>query len=404
MNRLHKNLVWAIVQGLDQIINQEKQADKVVETLLKSNARWGARDRGFIASTLYEIIRYRRLYEAIAEVKKPFSKEDRFRIFGVWAILRGYALPDWPELQGTPSRRIKGKFEQLRKQRVYRESFPDWLDQRCVQELGEDRWNREAAALNKEAELVLRANTLKGVPADLRSVFKNKEIEIHGVKEVPEALVLKNRLNVFRMEEFKAGLFEVQDVNSQRVAHFVDPKPGERIIDACAGAGGKSLHLAALMQNKGQLLGMDIYPAKLKELKRRCRRAGVHNLETRLIDSSKVIKKLKGSADRVLIDAPCSGLGVLKRNPDTKWKLQEDFLEKVQQRQRDILQQYSGWVKSGGTLVYATCSILPSENQDQVAYFLNSEAGEFFQLVEDKTLYPSDSDFDGFYMAKLLKE
>ena len=404
MNRLHKNLVWAVIRGLDQIVNEEKQADKVVETLLKSNPKWGARDRAFIASTLYEIIRYRRLYETIAEVRLPLSKEDRFRVFGVWATLRGYALPDWPELLGTPSRRIKGKFEELRKDRVFRESYPDWLDQLCVQELGEKRWAQEAAALNEEADLILRTNTLKGTPQELMAIFRANQVEAKRIAGIPEALILKNRLNVFRMEEFKAGLFEVQDANSQRVAHFVDPKPGERIIDACAGAGGKSLHLAALMQNKGQLLGMDIYAVKLKELKRRCRRAGVHNLETRLIDSSKVVKKLKGSADRVLIDAPCSGLGVLKRNPDTKWKLQEEFLEKVQQRQQEILQQYSSWVKPGGTLVYATCSILPTENQGQVQQFLASEAGKSFRLVEDNTLYSSESGYDGFYMAKLLKE
>lgn len=402
--RFHKNLVWAVIQGLESIVNNGEQADRAVERILKSNKKWGARDRGFIASTLYEIIRYRRLYESIAEVKSPYSKNDGFRLFGVWSTLRGYPLPDWPELNGTPVRRIKGRFEELRKNRVVRESYPDWLDERCLDELGREQWEKECAALNEEAHLILRTNTLKGSREELLERFKKEDIEAVALQEVPEGILLPKRINVFKLEEFKQGFFEVQDTNSQRVAHFVNPKAGEKVIDACAGAGGKSLHLAALMQNKGQLIGLDIYLGKLNELKRRCRRAGVHNLETRLLDSTKVIKKLKGSADKVLIDAPCSGLGVLKRNPDSKWKLDEDFLSQIHERQQGILEQYSGWVKKGGELVYATCSILPSENQKQVEHFLKSPAGENFQLVEEQILYPSDTGFDGFFLAKLLKE
>ena len=402
--RLHKNLVWAVIQGLESIVNKEEQADKAVERILKTDKRWGARDRGFIASTLYEMVRYRRLYESLAEVKAPYKRSDCFRLFGVWATLRGHALPDWPELHGTPVRRIKGRYEEARKSRVLRESYPDWLDQRCVEELGEKRWESESVALNKEADLILRANTLKGNRQDVIQMLREEQIEAKSLAEIPEAVILPKRANVFRLEAFKAGHFEVQDANSQRVAHWVNPRPGEKVIDACAGAGGKSLHLAALMENKGQLIGLDIFPAKLKELKRRCRRAGVHNLETRLLDSSKVIKKLKGSADKVLIDAPCSGLGVLKRNPDTKWKLDPTFLHKIQERQQEIIQRYSSWVKTGGELTYATCSILPSENEKQVELFLQSEAGKGFKLIKQETLFPSETGFDGFFLAKLLKE
>src|SRR5690606_20882090 len=152
----------------------------------------------------------------------------------------------------------------------------------------------------------------------------------------------------------------------------------------------------ALMENKGQIIAMDIYGSKLKELKRRARRNGAHNIEPREIDSTKVIKKLYGSADRLLIDAPCTGIGVIRRNPDTKWKLEPDFLEEITQTQKEILCNYSKMVKPGGKMVYATCSILPQENNDQVKSFLSSEEGQEFSMVEEKKIYASKSGFDGF--------
>jgi 16S rRNA (cytosine967-C5)-methyltransferase len=175
-----------------------------------------------------------------------------------------------------------------------------------------------------------------------------------------------------------------------------------KVVDTCAGAGGKTLHIAALMENKGQIIALDIYANKLKELKRRAKRNGAHNIDTRPIESTKVIKKLYDKADRVLIDAPCSGLGVLRRNPDAKWKLQPEFLEKIKETQRDILQQYSRMVKPGGQLVYATCSVLPSENQDQVKNFLDSN--KEFTFVKEKKVLSHKSGFDGFYMALLEKK
>jgi 16S rRNA (cytosine967-C5)-methyltransferase len=157
------------------------------------------------------------------------------------------------------------------------------------------------------------------------------------------------------------------------------------------------------MKNKGQIIAMDIYESKLKKLKVRAKRNKVHNIDTRVIDSTKPIKKLYGKADRVLIDAPCSGLGVLRRNPDSKWKLQPEFLDEIKDVQQSILQQYSKMVKPGGKLVYATCSILPSENQQQVDKFLTSEVGKDFTFVKDQKLLAYKSGFDGFYMALLQR-
>jgi 16S rRNA (cytosine967-C5)-methyltransferase len=401
--RLHKNLVLAVLHGLNLIFNEDKYADKVVAQLLKSDKRWGSRDRGFIAETTYEIVRWKRLYASIAEVQEPFNRSDLWRIFAVWATLRGYPLPDWNALKETPTRRIKGKFENLRKERKYRESVPDWMDELATKALGEKKWEKELEALNTIAPVVLRANSLKTLPKLLRNALLEEKITTQYLPKYPDALVLDQRSNVFSTEAFQKGLFEVQDAASQCVAPFSEATPGMRIIDACAGAGGKALHLAALMQNKGQLIALDIHQYKLRELKRRAKRAGAHNIETRLIDSNKVIKKLKQSADRVLIDAPCSGMGVLRRNPDAKWKLNPAFIERITKEQQDIISQYATMVKPMGKLIYVTCSILPQENEEQVNQFLSTEIGKEFSLETQKHYWPSEHGFDGFYMARLIR-
>ncbi|MFK5971979.1 MAG: RsmB/NOP family class I SAM-dependent RNA methyltransferase [Flavobacteriaceae bacterium] len=401
--KLHRNLVFAVIDALNLIFNEGEYADKVVQKVLKFDKRWGSRDRGFIAETTYEMVRYKRLYTEIAEVKAPYSRSDLFRLWAVWAVLKGIKIPDWKQLEPTPERRIKGKFDELSKIRKFKEAIPDWIDELCVKALGEKLWTKEIAALNQQAEVILRTNTLKITKEKLRKTLLDQGIVTEPIKGYAVALRLPERANVFVTDAFKNGFFEVQDASSQLVAALLDVKPGQRVVDTCAGAGGKSLHLAALMENKGQLIAMDIYGSKLKELKRRARRNGAHNIEPREIDTTKVFKKLYGSADRVLIDAPCTGLGVIRRNPDTKWKLQPDFLNKITKVQQEILRSYSKIVKPGGKMVYATCSILPQENNDQVISFLASEEGTEFTLTEEKKIYASKSGFDGFYMALLTK-
>jgi len=402
--RLHRNLVFAVVDALNLIFNEGEYADKVVEKTLKHDKRWGSRDRGFIAETTYDIVRWKRLYSEIAEVNAPYSRPNLFRLFAVWAVLRGIQLPDWKQIEHTPARRIKGRFDELSKIRKYRESIPDWIDDLGLDSLGEELWTREIAALNKQAQVILRTNTIKTTKTKLSTILLDEGIGTDSIEGYPEALILKERTNVFKTKAFADGFFEVQDASSQKVGTFTQVEPGLRVIDACAGAGGKTLHLAALMQNKGQLIALDIYGNKLKELKRRAKRAGAHNIETRLISSSKVYKKLYASADRVLIDAPCTGLGVLRRNPDAKWKLQPEFLTKITKVQQEILRTYSKMVKEKGKLVYVTCSILPQENEDQVKQFLDSDEGKDFSLEKEVNIYASESGFDGFYMARMIRK
>lgn len=401
--RLHRNLVFTVIDSLNDIFNEDIYADKAVEKALKRDKRWGSRDRRFVAETIYEIVRWKRLYAEIAEVKEPYSRPNLWRLFSVWCVLRGIQLPDWKQIEPTPTRRIKGRFDELSKIRKFRESIPDWIDEICLKELGEEVWNKEMAALNKQAEVILRTNTLNISKKKLQQELSKENIETEFIRGYESALRLPERANVFKTNAFKQGYFEVQDASSQLVAEYLEVEPGMKVVDTCAGAGGKTLHIASLMKNKGQIIAMDIYESKLKKLKVRAKRNKVHNIDTRVIDSTKPIKKLYGKADRVLIDAPCSGLGVLRRNPDSKWKLQPEFLDEIKDVQQSILQQYSKMVKSGGKLVYATCSILPSENQQQVDKFLTSEAGKDFTFVQDQKLLAYKSGFDGFYMALLQR-
>ena len=404
--RFHRNISFAVIDGLMAIFNEGEYADKVVARALKLDKRWGSNDRKFVAETIYDIVRWKRLYSEIAEVKETnYTRDNVWRLFAVWAVLRGYTLPDWKYFENTPVRRIKGKFDEFSKIRKIRESIPDWMDEMVVAELGEKVWEKEIKAQNEQAKVILRVNTLKTTKEKLQKLLNEEyQIETETLKEYPDALVLKERANVFMTDAFKNGLFEVQDASSQLVARLLDIKPGMRVVDACAGAGGKSLHIASLLENKGQIIAMDLYESKLKQLKLRAKRNGVHNIETRVIEGTKSIKKLYDKADRVLIDAPCSGLGVLKRNPDSKWKLQPEFVENIKKTQQEVLENYSKMVKPGGKLVYATCSILPSENQEQVQKFLATELGKNFTFVEDKKVLAHESGYDGFYIALLERK
>ncbi|NNK82605.1 MAG: RsmB/NOP family class I SAM-dependent RNA methyltransferase [Flavobacteriaceae bacterium] len=402
--RLHRNLCFALIDGLLLIFNEGEYADKVVQQLLKRDKRWGSRDRAFIAETTYDIVRWKRIYAKIANVKEPFSRDDLWRMFAVWATLKGIKLPDWKYFENTPTRKIKGRFDELSKIRKYRESIPDWMDNLGVEELGEETWTKEIAMQNQQADVILRMNTLKTNKKDLKLKLESENIYSEFIQGYPSALKLSERANVFKTEAFKNGWFEVQDASSQLVAEFLDVKPGMKIVDTCAGAGGKTLHIASLMENKGQIVAMDIYESKLKKLKVRARRNGVHNVDLKVLDTTKPIKKLYNKADRVLIDAPCSGLGVLRRNPDAKWKLKPEFIDRIKKTQEEVLNKYSRMVKSGGKLVYATCSILPSENEKQVDKFLTSESGKDFKFVKDKKILAHISGYDGFYMALLERQ
>jgi 16S rRNA (cytosine967-C5)-methyltransferase len=394
--KLYINITRAVVQALQLIFDDNKYADKVIEKVLRQNPKWGARDRRFIAETTYDIVRWQRLLQNITEAEPG----DYWKLLGGWCILHKIPLPEWKEFEELNDKKIFQRLDKMNAIRRFRESIPDWLDELGESELA-DRWDKELHSLNDEARVVLRTNTLKTNKRDLRRQLEECGITTDLLVDFPEALMLQQRQNIFNHPAFKEGFFEVQDAASQLIAPYLSVEAGMRVIDACAGAGGKSLHLAAIMKNKGRIIAMDVESHKLEELKKRARRAGVDNLETRLIESSKTIKRLENAADRLLLDVPCSGLGVLKRNPDAKWKLSPEFVSNVRELQQHILTDYSMMLKPGGIMVYSTCSILPSENGKQVEGFIQSNKDKF-ELMDEKTCWPSEG-FDGFYMARIKK-
>lgn len=394
--KLYRNLCEAVIAGLQEIFDEKKYADKVIEKILKSNPRWGARDRRFIAETIYDIVRWYRLFRELAKAEE----NEYWKLLAVWCLWNKTEFPDWEEMKGVDRKKVLARYEEVKSERKIRESIPDWLDELGEKEIGAN-WTNELEALNESAAVVLRTNTLKISRHELQQQLEEEEIITEAPIEFPDGLLLEQRQNIFTRQAFKDGLFEVQDAGSQLIAPFLQVKPGMRVVDACAGAGGKALHLAALMNNQGRIIAMDTEEWKLTELKKRARRAGVGNIETRLIESSKTIKRLENSADRLLLDVPCSGLGVLKRNPDAKWKLTPDFIDRVRELQQHILQDYSNIIKAGGVLVYSTCSLLPSENEEQVKKFL--QANSNFELEEEKSVMPS-AGFDGFYMARIKRK
>ncbi|MGZ3742672.1 MAG: RsmB/NOP family class I SAM-dependent RNA methyltransferase [Pseudobdellovibrionaceae bacterium] len=401
--KFHRLLVENIISAVAEIFTQSRYADKVIERVLKSQKKWGARDRRFVAESIYEIVRWWRYLGALAgfdPTEKRISSDDIWQLWAAWCFNNYHALPQWEEFKSFD----KAAFEQ-RKSSITSvailESVPQWLYDYGLQEFGSE-WNEILKSLNKPAEVFIRANTLRGTREDLIKKLQAEGIEGVPVPGVESAVRLANRKNVMTSESFKQGYFEVQDAASQLIAPLLHVEPGLKVVDACAGGGGKSLHLAALMRNQGKLICMDIHGWKLNELKERANRNRVEIIETREIDSPKVLKRLESDVDRLLLDVPCSGLGVLRRNPDTKWKLSLEEIKKLQQLQAEILETYSKMVKPGGMMVYATCSVLPAENQQQVERFLGNHSQDW-KLVEEIHSFPHREGFDGFYGALLLR-
>lgn len=395
MELIHRNLLIGIHDALQETFFQErKYADKVIERLLKAHKKWGSEDRKVVSQIFYDIIRWKkRLEYYMGESVKPNNVYKLILAYCLWSKTH---YKKFEEFDGIKTADILTKLKKNTvPNKAVEHSIPEWLASTLEKELGSS-WEREMNALNEQAPTILRANTLKTTAKELVSDLKDEDVESFQIRNYPDAVQLEEKKNVFLTSAFKDGLFEVQDASSQKIGELLDVQEGMRVVDACAGAGGKTLHLAALMKNKGQIIALDIYEWKLAELKRRAKRAGAHNIEARFIEDNKVIKRLHEKADRLLIDAPCSGLGVLKRNPDSKWKIDQDFIDRIKKEQQQILQDYSKMLKKGGKMLYATCSILPSENNKQVETFLKNNA-EFTLLKEEKVM-PS-AGFDGFYMA-----
>lgn len=365
---------YHVLEILEGYENQGLPLDLFISHYFRANKSLGSKDRGAIAEMIYSMIRWQALIDYLTE--KPITWEKRFKTYTT------VTLNDYQNNEEIPL--------------PIRLSFPTHLFELIVKSVGEERAIELCRISNKPAPTTIRVNTMKTTRDALMQTFKEL-YTVGNCKFSENGIVFLKKINLFGTPEFKAGLFEVQDEGSQLLAGLVNAKPGQQIMDYCAGSGGKTLAFAPSMENKGQIFLHDIRTRALAESKIRLRRAGIQNAQIVEADDEKRLKKLKKKMDVVLVDAPCSGTGTMRRNPDMKWSFKEDTVPRLVGQQRTIFEKALSFMHPKGKIIYATCSILNYENQDQMNHFLETYnlklVGEPFQT------FPSDGGMDGFFAA-----
>ena len=437
------SLIGHTQELLGIILNSKKPADALIDTFFRSHKYLGSHDRKFIAETTYGTIRHLRKCElmitsAMEELNESLVEEDKILFLVVSYLslqgrMEGVVLEAISSKLKTPrlAEKISYILSVLSKPiPVYREpaltrisiehSFPDWMVQRFIEQYGEHEAEKICSSLNEPATLTLRVNTLKTTVEVGQAKLSEQGVESKKTLLSPFGLNLSKRINVFSFPVFRDGWFEVQDEGSQLLPFLIDPKPNAKLLDICAGAGGKTLEFAALMKNRGEIYATDINSFRLEELRKRVKRAGVQNVRIQEIHS---IEDLTGQYsnffDIVFVDAPCSGLGTIRRNPGMKWKVTEQTVNEVSEKQKSILHSSVPLVKPGGRLVYATCTLLRQENEDVVEEFMESHPE--FKLIEAAELskkwniglvptglfiklFPHIHGTDGFFCAVFEKQ
>ncbi len=392
--KLHRHLCASTLELAKSVLVNHRVLDHELAAAFEENPRWGKRDRNFVAETLFETTRWRRALSFLVD-----SEETQSLICAQW-VLMGYELPEWCVYNGLPPEEILARQQQLPEQpRAVRQSIPDWLDTLGHSELG-DEWEPQLTALNEKPSVFLRVNSLLSTREDAIEWLGQNGVEATPVPGHRHALALapgKMLPKALRLD----GRIEIQDPSSQSISPLLDPQPGQRIIDACSGAGGKALHLAALSDNAARIFAMDVDQKKLVQLQHRASRARATSISPKVITET-IHTEFSEVADSLLIDSPCSGLGTLKRQPDLKWRLKPAQLDRVRTIQAELLETYPEMIKPGGKLLYATCSILPSENQDQVQALLDKHPGKY-ELLKQLNLLPAETGHDGFHASLLRK-
>ena len=366
---------------LTLLLKFQYPADAVIGRYFHDRRKMGSKDRGFAAETVYGCLRHKRELEALYEpIHKPESDEQYARwLVATWLLKYGgwsaRALTDAGFNGGAVAlvERIRA-LDLFEFPLAVRANLPDWMAQSLVVQFGELETLRLAEALNRPAPMDIRVNTLKTTREGLQAQLKEEGFELAPTPYSPLGLRREQRGALFNTRAFGLGLYEVQDEGSQLIGLLADAKPGEKIVDLCAGAGGKTLQLACAMQNTGVVQAFDVSRKRLDRFKPRLRRAAADNVQRRVLrdEHDPVLKSLTGQADAVLVDVPCSGTGTLRRNPDIKWKHID--LEDLRCTQRSILDAAAQLVRPGGRLIYATCSLLDAENRNITAAFLREHA------------------------------
>ena len=362
---------------LGQILHFSYPADAVIDQYFKANRNMGSKDRAFAAETAYGCLRHKRELDALYEpIYKPESDEERSRwLAATWLLKYG----GWSARALMQAGFNTGAIELVERIRALdlfefplavRANFPNWLAESLVRQFGDEETIKLAEALNQPAPVDIRANSLKTSREALQAQLKEEGYELTPTPYSPYGLRRDKRGPLFTSQAFRSGLFELQDEGSQLIGLLADAKPKDKIVDFCAGAGGKTLQMAAMMGNTGVVLAFDVSRKRLDRIKPRLVRAGVDTVQRYVIhdEHDPVLNRLAGTADTVIVDAPCSGTGTLRRNPDIKWK--EINLAELTALQSRILVAASKLVKPGGRLVYATCSLLDEENSGVTSTFL----------------------------------
>lgn len=412
-------------------------ADRALEVSIRQAQQLFASERRAVAERTYALLRMQSRVDHVLSKgypnfeRLPASRQDALR----FALSRRYSGETWrnatrglrdDDVTELPKVRsfetmLEGVPEHSRFGLKY--SLPQFLVDRFIATFGEEKAASVMEAMNVRGPLCIRTNLLHGDRDALAEKLANEGVESRPTPLSPMGLIIETRQNAFSLQTFKDGLFEIQDEGSQLLGMLVDAPP-KKVVDACAGAGGKTLQLGAQMKNRGELFALDIEEKRLEDLRKRARRAGVHNARVRRIpaegdEARAALSDLKGIADRVLVDAPCSGTGTFRRKPDARYRLTPDSIEMQVTRQRELLGRFSELVKPGGRIIYGTCSVLREENEDQIETFL-SEHPHFERVpVSDKLgeelaekvqkdgylrLTPDSHGTDGFFGAILARK
>ncbi|TAL56536.1 RsmB/NOP family class I SAM-dependent RNA methyltransferase [Pandoraea sp.] len=371
---------------LAQILKFTAPADSVVSAYFRAEPKLGHRERGAIAESVFAVLRRKSEFSHDAESGQG-PIERRLALLGLWATqgedaCAAHASPDERQWLAHVARIDPGSLAP----RV-RANLPEWIYARLVQKLGEDQAQQLAVALNRPAPLDCRVNLMKMDRDAALAALADSHIDAAPTRYAPHGIRLAGKPALQRLPLFEAGALEVQDEGSQLLCQLVAPRRGEMIVDFCAGAGGKTLALGAMMRSSGRLYAFDVSDKRLAKLKPRLARSGLSNVHPVLIDSENdaKIKRLAGKIDRVLVDAPCSGLGTLRRNPDLKWRQSPQAVEELIVKQASILASAARLVKPGGRLVYATCSLLDAENREIAEAFVASH-DDFVPLAASEIL------------------
>ncbi|TFV98599.1 RsmB/NOP family class I SAM-dependent RNA methyltransferase [Oxalobacteraceae bacterium OM1] len=411
--RLHPAVVGATEEALREILRFTGPADVILSRYFRENPKLGSRERGAIAEAVYAVLRYKLAFASFAESGSGPAMR-RLALLGLADAAGVDAIAGLSEQETEWLNRI-AQIDRSTLPATLRANLPPWLYERLVSRLGEAETLALADALNRLAPLDLRVNSMKARREDVLAQLAHAGIVCEATPYAPLGIRVWKKPALQNLPLFKDGAIEVQDEGSQLLAQILAPKRGEMIADFCAGAGGKTLALGALMRNTGRLYAFDVSEKRLAKLKPRLARSGLSNVHPGVIahENDVKVKRLAGKIDRVLVDAPCSGLGTLRRNPDMKWRQTPESVAELHDKQVSILNGAARLVKPGGRLVYATCSLLEEENEAIVAQFAESHKdfvlrpmGEI--LAEQKIplemgdylkMSPQTHQTDGFFAA-----